>query len=74
LAFSKAGVPIPKSLSAFSVKSIKTAVNKNFLENEPAVVKLLDGYGGDGVMLARCSDEAISLACKEVWKNHHTVV
>lgn len=54
--------------------SIKTAVKQNFQPDEKGVVKALDGYGGDGVLLARCADETISLACKEVWKSHHTVI
>ncbi|CAD8201207.1 unnamed protein product [Paramecium octaurelia] len=74
LRFAKHGVPIPKSMAAFTVNTIKQTVRSNFTQQEKGVVKALDGYGGDGVQLARGQDEIISMASKEVWKNHQSVI
>ncbi|KAM3132824.1 hypothetical protein pb186bvf_015129 [Paramecium bursaria] len=74
LSFAKGGVPIPKSLAAFAVPSIKQSIQKNYGFNESGVVKALDGYGGDGVQLARCQEEIISVGCKLLWKASQTVI
>lgn len=67
--FSKFGIPIPKTFTAFSVKGIKNTVFSNFEKEEPAVLKEVTGYGGDGVSLSSCAEETVNKVSKMLWNN-----
>lgn len=55
-------MPIPKTITAFSVKSTKDYFSSDF--NDKAIVKECKDYGGEGIKLSKHPDEGITFVAK----------
>lgn len=73
LCFTKKNVPFPSIFQGYSVSAYKDIANRVFPEKQFSIFKLLDDYGGDGIIRCETKELLVSTASKALWKDEYCI-